>query len=100
MNEQAIYKAIGNHIRTIRTMNGETQLDLANVLGKKKPFISKLENGKAKLDAYTALKINIHYNCDIFAPVRAVFAYDGLSPKAAEALTKINDIIITEITMN
>lgn len=66
--EDKIYVEIGDRIRQIRENNGESQEELAKIIGCTQVIISKIENGTISLNAYRLNKIAEHYHvsCDFF----------------------------------
>lgn len=58
-------KAIGKNIRRLRLEHGETQKELAEILGYEATTIANYESGYRQPDLGTFIRIALHYNATI-----------------------------------
>ena len=59
MKKEALLKALGKRIRSIRTENGITQADLASAIGKDQQSIQRLEAGNVNPSFYYLVEVAI-----------------------------------------
>ncbi len=55
MNEDS--KKLGKNLKTLRTRKGITQIEIANILGVDRSFVSNIENGKNNPTLSTITKL-------------------------------------------
>lgn len=65
IEQEALYRAVGQHIRRQRTLRGLTQNQLAELLSLSRTSITNIESGRQKLLVHTLVDLAVVLEIDI-----------------------------------